>query len=68
MYMYKNTGKKGTDMELVKAILMDGSTVDEQEAESKRQSSVGQMAIIFPSKELMNLWLKRIATPSKLPL
>jgi hypothetical protein len=50
-------------IEKISAIVMEGATFLEIEAESKRQAEMGNMCIVFPSSALMNHWLRRVAAP-----
>ena len=53
------------NQEKVDAFVMEGASIDEIKLESKRRAALGEMCIIFPNQILMDLWLRRIATPLK---
>lgn len=52
------------DVERVDAKLLDGATLEELEEASKAATAAGRMCIFFPSKDLMDLWLRRVAAPA----
>lgn len=49
--------------ESVEAVLMEGASVDQLEEESRRLTNEGRMCIVFPSRDLMSQWLRRISAP-----
>ena len=49
--------------EIVEAILAEGATIEEIESESRRRTEDGMMCIVFPTRDLMNHWLRRISAP-----
>jgi len=51
-------------VERVEAVLLEGATIEQLEAASREATAAGRMCIFFPSKALMDLWLRRVSAPA----